>query len=180
MNYRSVRILSIIIMLCSSFVLFSSGPAISNASAHDNFTVAPKDFRLEIPSIGMNLSVVTAPFVGETWDFSHILYRAGYMAGTALPGTGGNVVIGAHSELAKRRPGPFYTLGNVQVGAEVLVIRAGKHFTYRVTTIWTVTPDDATPVYSTDHEVLTLLTCSGYDDGDYSTRLVVRAEPVSA
>src|SRR5215831_4900250 len=64
--------------------------------------------RLKIPAIKVNLRIVTARYYGDTWDFSGIIYQAAFLEGRSRPGSGGNVVIGAHSELARRAPGPFY------------------------------------------------------------------------
>src|SRR5215813_12704455 len=55
--------------------------------------------RLKIPAIKVDLRIVTARFIGDTWDFNAITYQAAYLEGRPLPGSGGNVVIGAHSEL---------------------------------------------------------------------------------
>ena len=156
-------------MVCSSFLLLS-GPTHTVESKTTN-----SNFRLQIPSINVNLPIVNARFVGDTWDFSKILYQAGYFEGTPLPGDGGNLVIGAHSELANRAPGPFFKLSQIKVGADIVVIRGAQRYTYHVVKFWTVDPDDLNPIFDRG-DILTLLTCSGFDDGVYRTRLVVRAE----
>jgi LPXTG-site transpeptidase (sortase) family protein len=172
-------------MLWSTLALICvpiSSPAISLPALGGTNAVNGKasitDFRLQIPSVGINLAVVNASFIGTTWDFSKIFYQAGYFEGTPLPGDGGNLVIGGHSELANRRPGPFYKLSQIKVGADIVIIRGAQRYTYTVTSIWTVDPDDISPIFDTG-EILTLLTCSGFNSGVYRTRLVVRAERAS-
>ena len=179
---RSMRLRSPIIMLWSSLVLIGapiSAEAISLPALGGIHVVSARaakaDFRLQIPSIGINLAVVDARFIGTTWDFSKILYQAGYFEGTPLPGDAGNLVIGGHSELENRIPGPFYRLSKVKAGAEIIIIRGAQHYTYTVTKIWTVDPDDISPIFDLG-DILTLLTCSGFNSGVYRTRLVVRAE----
>lgn len=134
-------------------------------------------FRLHIPALNINLVVGRAPFIGNTWDFSQITRSAAYLDGLALPGLGGNVVIGAHSELAQRRPGPFYRLGAIQPGMEVLVTYNGSLYRYIVERKWLVVPADLGPIDQGAGDVLTLLTCDGYNANtdEYDTRLIVRA-----
>jgi sortase A len=130
---------------------------------------------LEIAAIDLDVPIVTAHFTGHTWDFSHFTAEAGYFEGEPLPGQGGNVIIGAHSELDQRSPGPFYDLNKLHPGDEIVIVRAGVRYTYITTDIWNVQPTDISPLKPTQGEALTLLTCSGYNDGTYTTRLVVRA-----
>jgi LPXTG-site transpeptidase (sortase) family protein len=56
------------------------------------------------------------------------------------------LVIGAHSELEDRRPGPFYNLSHIKTGADIIIVRSAQRYTYRVSAIWAVDPDDLSPV----------------------------------
>jgi LPXTG-site transpeptidase (sortase) family protein len=118
---------------------------------------------------------VDAPFRSTTWDFSTIIQQAGHLEGLPLPGQGSNVVIGAHSELSLRKPGPFYHLPELKLGDDIIVTYGGQQYRYRVFSKWEVTPEKIRVLDSTSYEVLTLMTCSGYKNGQYATRLVVRA-----
>jgi LPXTG-site transpeptidase (sortase) family protein len=182
MNFQYTRACIAVVILFSAVILIFSQPLPVTASLPNlggdkvyNTQSNSNAFRLDIPSISLDLAVVTAPFTGQTWDFSNIERMAGYFEGTPLPGVGGNVVIGAHSELANRVPGPFYRLSRVREGADIFVMYGGQRFRYRVTATWTVDPSDVSPVYDANGDALTLLTCSGYNDGVYRTRFIVRA-----
>ena len=71
--------------------------------------------RIQIPAIGVDLPITVAPFHNTTWSFTRIHNQAAYLAGRPQPGQGGNVVIAAHSEFARRRPGPFYHLDTLKI-----------------------------------------------------------------
>ena len=61
------------------------------------------------------------------------------------------------------------------MGAPISVIYLGQTYNYQVTSVWSVDPSDVSPVYNSSGDVLTVMTCSGYNDGVYQTRLIVRA-----
>ncbi|HRE48129.1 MAG TPA: sortase [Aggregatilineales bacterium] len=141
----------------------------------------PSDqFRLQIPKLGLDLPVINARFTGTTWDFSYITSQAAHLEGLALPGAG-NTVIGAHSELAKRARGPFYDLKLLRPGDVISVWRGGVEYRYVVQRSWLVVPSDISPINQRVGDVLTLLTCDGYNSrtSDYDTRLIVRATRTS-
>ena len=139
----------------------------------------PKE-RIQIPSIGLDLQIVVARFRRGTWNFNRILRQAAYLDMRPLPGQGNNAVIGAHSELARRRPGPFYKLGQVKPNDEIIVTHKGVPYRYVVQSVYLVDPTDLSPIYQTDGEVLTLITCDDFNDKtrSYDKRLIVRATSV--
>ncbi len=139
----------------------------------------PIESYLEIPSISLDITVVVAPFVGNTWDFSNLTDVAGYFEGLPTPGEGSNSVIGAHSELDNHIPGPFYNLNQVKVNDQVIVLQNHVKYTYIITKIWYVRPTDVSPILPSKTDTLTLFTCAGYDEGVYTTRLVVRAKRIA-
>ena len=183
MNHQYIRLRATLVILFS-LILLAPSPARATSlpmlGGHNASSVQSnsKAFRLEIPSIKISLPIVTARFKDGTWDFSRIYNQAGYFEGTPLPGVGGNLVIGAHSEFAYRVRGPFYHLSDIQVGAQIIVTYQGQPYTYQVATIWSVDPSDVSPIYNSSGDVLTLMTCSGYSRGVYETRLIVRATRV--
>ncbi len=135
-------------------------------------------FHISIPAIGVtDLPVTEAPFNGGTWDFSRITNQAAHLQGEPLPGNDGNAAIGAHVELAQRKPGPFYRLNQIQPGAEILIRRGVHVYRYIVVKLWTVPPGDLSPLYGTPGQTLTLITCSDYSGASdsYLRRLIVRA-----
>ena len=135
------------------------------------------DFRIQIPAINLDRPVIRAYAIGNTWDFGPVRQRAAYLEGRPLPGSGSNVAIGAHVELAKRRPGPFYRLKDLKPGDEITVTFKGEPYHYRVEKSWITTADDPETIMQTSTEVLTLFTCTDYSviTGLYYKRQIVRA-----
>lgn len=158
-------------------------PATAVAAAPEEKAPQPPrtGFRLAIPSLGLDLPVTRAAFIGTTWNFEPITTQAAHLDGLALPGSANNVVIGAHSELTQRRPGPFYRLNRLRPGDEIIVRYGGQEFRYQVQRLWIVVPTDISPIQQGIGDVLTLLTCDGYNQttNGYDTRLIVRAFRVS-
>lgn len=148
------------------------------------FAAPPKitEYRLLIPAIQFDRTVILARATVDSWDFKTIRYSAAYLEGRPLPGSGNNVALGAHSELEQRRPGPFYKLDQLNPGDSVIVKFNGKTFYYQVDKLWTTTPDDSEPIAQLNSETLTLFTCSAYnpENSQYELRLIVRAHPVAA
>lgn len=143
---------------------------------HITISISAKVSQLEIPSINLEVPIVVAHFIGNSWDFSNLNTVAGFFEGLPMPGDGSNAVIGAHSELDNRSPGPFYNLNHVKINDQIIVIKDGVTYIYIVTKIWYVPPTDVSPLSETQSDALTLFTCAGYDQGVYTMRLVVRAE----
>jgi LPXTG-site transpeptidase (sortase) family protein len=168
------------LVVLTMFALFA---VVNKATASNiSFTVnsldteaAKSSFRLSIPSLKMDLSVVNAPFRRTTWDFSQIIRTAGHLEGLPLPGQGSNVVIGGHSELSQRRPGPFFHLEDIQKNDAIVVNYGGHTYIYQVVSKKEVSPLRTEVLSSTSDETLTLMTCSGYSNGTYTKRLVVQA-----
>jgi LPXTG-site transpeptidase (sortase) family protein len=139
---------------------------------------------ISIPAIEVEASVVDVNLKqfadgSVTWDVSRLTNEVGYMVGTAWFNSGGNVVLGAHSELAMREPGVFYDLDKLQPGDDIYVQEDNAEWHYVVTDVIYVSNNDVSVVSPTTSERLTLITCdvATFDDGDYSGRVVVLAEP---
>jgi sortase A len=96
------------------------------------------------------------------------------VSGTAAPESDGNVAIAAH------RDGFFRALKDVAIGDIVEVESLLRRRQYRVTELSIVAPTDTSPVRSTQHPVLTLVTCYPfYFVGSAPQRYIVRAVAVS-
>lgn len=158
-----VFLLAVLMMVTGT--LFASKPVAAGSNVN----------ALSIPSIGLNVNITVAPRTTYSWNMDHIITTAAFLAGEPLPGNGGNVIIAGHSELTKRRPGVFYNVPKVKTGDEIILTYNGVKRTYRVVNVRTVAPTDLSPLNQTGVESLTLLTCSGFDNGIYSTRTVVYA-----
>jgi sortase A len=105
----------------------------------------------------------------------HNLNRgAGLIAGTALPGSGGNVAIAAH------RDGYFRALRNAAIGDVIELESRSEQTSYRITGFAIVEPTELWPLDDTDVPMVTLVTCYPfYFVGSAPQRFIVRAVAVN-
>ncbi len=124
---------------------------------------------LSIPAIGLNEPVR----VGV--DLSVLDRGVGYWAGTSMPGTDGNVVLGGHRSTHTR---PFNNLDKLVAGDLVTMTDGdGIDIMYRVTETLIVEPTDMWITYDRPQPTLTLFAC--HPKGSADQRIVVVAELVS-
>ena len=133
---------------------------------------------LEIPSLGVKLSIVGVPQTDGGWDVSWLGKQAGWLNGTAFPTWSGNSVLTAHVYDAYGKPGPFVNINRLSYGDSIIIHAWGGSYMYSVRQVTQVTPDAVSSVIK--HEELpwvTLLTCRGYDEASnsYKYRVAVRA-----
>ncbi len=122
---------------------------------------------LQIPRLALTAMVVQG-------DSPQILQRAvGHLAGTALPGESGNVVLAGHRDTF------FRPLRQVHAGdAITLKTRAGD-FEYLVESTAVVPPGDVRVLEPTPTRTLTLITCFPFSFlGPAPDRFIVRASQV--
>lgn len=94
-----------------------------------------------------------------------------YLTISALPGSGGNVVVYGHNW--KGLLGPIL---DATIGEQIeLTSQDGGKYVYEITEIFDVTPRDTSILLPTDTETLTVYTCSGLLN---QYRRVFRATPV--
>jgi LPXTG-site transpeptidase (sortase) family protein len=143
------------------------------------------DVTLNIPALNINTPIVEIKIKqfpnGElTWDTQNLGMGVGHLEGTAWVDAPGNIVLGAHSELAKRQQGVFYNLDQLQIGDEIQLIRDAETREYVVTEAYEVEVTDMAPVYPTTTDRITLITCDtgsyNASTGNYNKRLIVVAE----
>ena len=95
------------------------------------------------------------------------------IAGTAAPGTDGNVAMAAH------RDGYFRALQSVAVGDTVELETPHRRRQYRITELSIVDPEDVSPLHDTEMPAITLVTCYPfYFVGSAPQRFIVRAEAI--
>jgi sortase A len=95
---------------------------------------------------------------------------AGLVAGTAAPGSDGNVAIAAH------RDGYFRVLQDVALGDVLELETASQRRRYRVSALTVVAPTDISPLAATSAPAVTLVTCYPfYFVGSAPQRYIVRA-----
>ena len=123
--------------------------------------------RILIPNANIDLPIVSAKVINGYWELSET--TASYGLGSGLPGENGNTVIFAHA-----RDGLFYNLKDVKMGDIVYVFSKNMWFRYKVNKITAVYPNEVDVINPTKTQVLTLYTCTGFDD---QKRLIVQAIP---
>jgi uncharacterized repeat protein (TIGR01451 family)/fimbrial isopeptide formation D2 family protein len=135
------------------------------------------DLRLQIPRLNKILPIVGIPLTRDGWDLTWLSDQAGYLEGTAFPGTAGNSVLTAHVYLSDGLPGPFLYLNTLQYGDPVILWMDGRQYVFEVRTNTAILPTDNSPFRHEDLPWLTLITCRGYNPytGTYGYRQVARA-----
>lgn len=81
----------------------------------------------------------------------------GHMAGSALPGQGGHVLLSGHRDTV------FKKLEHLKVGDEITFSTPYGDFIYEATEFKIVDAEDETIAVATDYETLTLTTCYPFD-----------------
>lgn len=139
-------------------------------------------YSLFVPSLGITARLIHLSISGGKWNVDGLANNVGHLTGTAwfeeIPT--GNVVLAGHVEMRDGQPGIFARLHEVPLG-ETIVIRSDddtRH--YRVIAAYETGPDDLAPLYATNTEILTLITCGDYDflANNYQSRLIVVAERI--
>ncbi|MBC8099885.1 MAG: sortase [Armatimonadetes bacterium] len=139
--------------------------------------------QLSIPRLGVFAPIIQVYLDEQSWDVSQLGRNVGYLQGTgwldqAQPG---NVVLSGHVELRNGETAVFAALKQLAIGDQIIVLYKNTERIYTVTQSTTVDPDDLTPLYPTENEQLTLITCDAFDffQNAYQKRIVVVAERVS-
>jgi len=132
-------------------------------------------FRAPIP-------ILELPIINRQWDVGGLGAYIGWLDGTTwLEPDWGNTVLAAHVQLDAQTPGPFWGLGELVPGDEIIVREGETERVFVVTSTRTVAPDDVSVTAPTVDPTLTLVTCTNWDDayGVFAQRLVVQAVPVT-
>lgn len=124
--------------------------------------------RIIIPRLNIDLPVVEAKVVDGYWELSE--NSASFGLGSAFLGDSGNSVIFAHA-----RPNLFGPLKNINSKDKIYLLTKKHFFSYEVSEIKTVYPNQTEVVGPTNDERLTLFTCSGFFD---TQRLIVLAKRI--
>lgn len=131
---------------------------------------------------GEPVPIVELPLRNRAWDISALGFYVGWLEGTTwFDPQWGNTVLSAHVQLGAGNPGPFWALDQLVPGDEIVVIEGDLERRFTVQSISEVPPDDWTVTAPTDGPTLTLITCTGWEEGTgiFRERLVVRAVPMT-
>ena len=137
---------------------------------------------LEIPTIGVKMSIVGVSSTKDNWDVSWLDKNAGWLNGSAFPTWSGNAVLTGHVWDALNRPGPFAQLKTLKYGDRINIHAFGMVYTYEITESSLITNADAKTAFKHEEKsVITLLTCESYKEASntYAYRRMVRAILVS-
>ncbi|MEK9151567.1 MAG: class E sortase [Patescibacteria group bacterium] len=139
-----------------------------------------EEFGIVIPKLSANARVI--PDVD--WRDAGVYQRAltwgvAHAAGTAYPGSSGNVFIFSHSGVdfyeANRYNALFYLLNKLVPGDEIYLFYKGQRFVYRVAEQKTVSPESVEYLKGNPaKKTLTLMTC--WPAGTTLSRLIVIAD----
>ncbi len=119
---------------------------------------------LRIASTGMEVPVF------DSTSKTALNRGTGHVAGTALPGTDGNIAIAGH------RDGFFRSLNDITIGAQIELTTLQGQQRFRVTELTIVDPLDVSVLEPTEATVITLITCYPFHFvGAAPERFIVRA-----
>lgn len=142
---------------------------------------------LYIPKLGETfrapIPILEVPILNRQWDVSGLGYYIGWLEGTTwLERDWGNTVLAAHVQLDEQTPGPFWSLDTLVPGDEIIIREGELERRFVVTSTRKVSPDDWTVTAPTEGPVLTLVTCTDWNNayGVFAQRLVVQAVPAGA
>jgi sortase A len=129
------------------------------------------------PSSGSALAILAIPRLGlstivvEGTQERELKLGPGHIPGTSLPGGGGNVGVAGHRDTF------FRPLRLIRKDDTIQMITHEREYHYKVVSTEIVGPDDVQVLYSTQHEILTLVTCYPFEFvGPAPKRFIVRAD----
>ena len=153
-----------------------------------NSDIIPPGFRIIIPRLRTNVPIQDVEennLFSQNWfglerDIqTALLDGVVHYPGTPAPNQSGNVVLTGHSSYYPWNPGRykdvFAVLHNVEIGDEIIMFHKQKKFTYQVTQIDKVYPEDVKVLGDAGDDRLTLITCTPI--GTNIKRLIVTAKP---
>ena len=156
---------------------FAPGTVTSLAAEPQGLYDTSNNLILEIPTLGINATIVGVPQSGDSWDVSWLGDQIGYLEGTAFPTWSGNSVLTGHVYGADGLPGPFVDLNTLSWGDLVIIHFAGQRYIYEVRSNQIISPTDTSIFSHKDNPWLTLLTCKDYNaqTHSYAHRVAVGA-----
>lgn len=131
----------------------------------------PRDNRLVIPKIGVDVAIVVSPNQEEA-----LAKGIWHIPGTSFPDRGSNTVLSGHRFRFLSGNRTLYLLDKLEKGDPIIIYWKGKEYDYVVTAEKIVGPRAVEILDPTDKPRLTIFTCSPL----FSTkeRLVLIAKPV--
>lgn len=153
-----------------------------------NSDIIPPGYRIIIPRLGTNVPVQPVTennLFKQNWfglekDIqTALLDGVVHYPGTPTPNKSGNIVLTGHSSYYPWNPGRykdvFAVLHNINIGDEIVMFHKQKKYSYTVTQIDKVYPEDVKVLGDAGDDRLTLITCTPI--GTNIKRLIVTAKP---
>lgn len=156
-----------------------------------NSDIIPPGYRIIIPRLGTNVPIKPVTennLFKQNWfglekDIqAALLDGVVHYPGTPTPNKSGNVVLTGHSSYYPWNPGRykdvFAVLHNINIGDEIVMFHKQKKYSYTVTQIEKIYPEDVKVLGDAGDDRLTLITCTPI--GTNIKRLIVTAKPSEA
>ncbi len=138
--------------------------------------------QLIIPSINVAQTIMNIPIRNGEWDISELDAGIGHLTTTGTtPGDDLAMTFVGHATVPGAGDGAFANLPHLTHGEQLIYRWNGFDYTYEVTRILLVTPDQVGTLYEENGNMIMMATCSGWNSeaGAYLQRMVTRAELVS-
>jgi len=152
-------------------------PTVKIAEAHEPELDTSPVNRIVIPALGVDTIVKYVPYDGLTWLIAGLQNEVAWMGDTSWPGLGGNTALAGHVTLRNGADGPFRYLSELRPGDRIYLYTEQNEYTYQVSSQLIVEETEMSVVGQTDHDQLTLITCTDWDTltRQYRRRRVVVA-----
>ena len=121
---------------------------------------------LNIPKINLEIGII------EGVRYEDIKYVVGHFPGSPMPGEKGNFSIAGHRISYFGQA--FKDIDKLEKGDKVKVTYNGKEYTYEVTDMYEVTPDETEALNPTKDATITIVTCTT----DAKNRVIVKGKLV--
>ena len=121
---------------------------------------------LNIPKINLEIGII------EGVSYEDIKYVVGHFPGSPMPGEKGNFSIAGHRISYFGQA--FKDIDKIEKGDKVKVTYNGKEYTYEVTDMYEVTPNETEALNPTKDATITIVTCTT----DAKNRVIVKGKLV--
>jgi LPXTG-site transpeptidase (sortase) family protein len=131
---------------------------------------------LVIPRLMIDQPIGEIALVNHIWDTADLGNGVAHLGTTGWIENFTNTVLAGHYNLSNGQPGAFYRLSRISIGDWLWIVVGERVFTYQITAIFTVDPNEVSVTYPVPGETaISLITCSGdLVNGFYDKRLIVR------
>lgn len=134
--------------------------------------------RLVIPSLKLNVAVVSKPYKDLSWDLTTLGQDIAQLDDIPNQTTDNNIVLAGHVTVYDGSHGPFRYLWRLNPGDTILLKDESYIYTYTVREQLLVYPDEAAIIADSAKPQLTLITCTTWNEESlsYLRRRVIIAD----